>query len=75
MEVYGIFQNQLLKKTKIPPGTKLRLIERKADGTAIVLGTVRVVEEYRHHVLLDFGKYKESRRKVDIAFRIGDVII
>ena len=40
-----------------------------------MLGTVRVVEEYRHHVILDFGKYKESRRKVDIAFRIGDVII
>ena len=75
MEKFGYMQNELLKKTRIPPGTKLKILKRDIEGREIGTRVVKVVEEYRHNVLLDFGDYKESRRKVDIALGICDVII
>lgn len=68
-------QNQLLNKTRIPPGTKLKILKKDIEDRGVETRIVKVVEEYRHHVLLDFGDYKESRRKVDIALGICDVII
>lgn len=40
-----------------------------------VIRRVAVVEKnYKNHVLLDFGKYKECRLKTDILLKTGDVI-
>lgn len=72
MSEFGIIQSELLKKS-IPPGTKLKLIVGDRENGSWVR-TVTVVEEYKNHVLLDFGKYRESRRKVDIALKLGDVV-
>lgn len=72
MSEFGIIQSELLKKS-IPPGTKLKLLVGDRENGSWVR-TVTVVEEYKNHVLLDFGKYRESRRKVDIALKLGDVV-
>ena len=74
MEIFGYMQAELLKKTRIPPGTRLKVIKKDIEGRGIGTRVVKVLEEHKHHVLLDFGAYKESRRKVDIALGICDVI-
>ena len=67
MEVGGIQYAQLLKRTRIFPGDKIKLIIRSDNGHRVGQITAKVLEVYKHHVLLDFGKYKESRRIADIA--------
>lgn len=73
MQEFGIIQKELLKRISIPPGTKLKIEVGNREERSWIR-TVTVIEEYKHHVLLDFGAYRESRRKVDIALKIGDVI-
>lgn len=71
---YGYIYSELVKKTKIPSGTKLKILKKDAIEGGLEKRIVKVVEEYKHHVLLDFGAYKECRRKVDIALGICDAI-
>lgn len=73
MQEFGIIQSELLKKVSIPPGTKLKLLVGDRENGSWIR-TVTVVEEYKHHVLLDFGNYRESRRKVDVVLKLGDVV-
>lgn len=73
MEIGGIQYEQLLKKATIYPGDKIRLTLRSEKGNRIGQITVKVLEVYRHHVVLDFGKWKESRRIADIALGLADV--
>ncbi len=74
MGIFGIRYDDLLRKTKITPGTTLRVLQRGDDGRKIGTVKAKVVEVYRHHVLLDFGKYRESRRKADIVLGLCDVV-
>lgn len=73
MDIFGIRYSELLKK-RIPPGSELKVLKRDVEGRKIGTVIVRVVEEYKHHVVLDFGKYRESRRKADIVLGLCDVI-
>lgn len=57
---------------RIGVGDRLRVM-RVENGMRSVLLT-EVAEVYEHHVVLDFGKYRESRRIVDIELGISDVI-
>ena len=70
MEIGGIQYEQLLRRTRIYSGDKVKINIESDNGRS--LGTIRptVLKRYRHHVLLDFGKYKESRRIADIALGI-----
>ena len=73
MEITGIQYEQLLKNTRIYPGDKIRLMIRSDKGTRLGAITAKVTEVHRHHVVLDFGKYKESRRIADIALGLAEV--
>lgn len=74
MEINGIQYSELLKKTKLLPGTRLKILKKDIEGRGIGTAIVKVVEVHKHHVLLEFGKYRESRRIADIALGICDVI-
>ena len=67
MEVGGIQYERLLKKTRIFPGDKIKITLTSDNGRWIGTINARVLEVHKHHVLLDFGKYKECRRIADIA--------
>ena len=73
MEVFGIKYDDLMRKTVIKPGDKIRLTLRSDNGRSMGQITTKVLEVYRHHVLLDFGKYKECRRIADIALGLVEV--
>lgn len=69
-----IYLNKLLDTTKIKPGTKVKVMYREREGVRLITQakTATVKEVYRHHVLLDFGAYKECRRIADIVMGTGD---
>ena len=69
----GIQYRQLLRKTRIYPGEMITLMIRSDKGHRIGQINVRVLEVYKHHVVLDFGKWKESRRIADIALGLADI--
>lgn len=73
MEIGGIQYKQLLRRTRIYPGDMIMLMIRSDKGHRIGQIKVRVLEVHRHHVVLDFGKWKESRRIADIALGLADV--
>lgn len=73
MDIFGIRYDELLRKTKIKPGDRVKLVLRSDKGHYLGVVTTKVVEVYRHHVLLDFGKYKECRRIADIALGLADI--
>lgn len=64
---YGYIYSELLKRTRIYPGDTVDVMMTSDLGTKLGIRKVKVLEVYRHHVVLDFGKYKESRRIADIA--------
>lgn len=70
MEIGGIQYEQLLRRTRIYPGDKVKINVESDNGRSLGTIIATVLKRYRHHVLLDFGKYKESRRIADIALGI-----
>lgn len=73
MEIGGIQYRQLLRNTRFVPGNKITLGRYSEKGHLMGKVTVKVLEVYRHHVVLDFGKYKESRRIADIALGLAGI--
>lgn len=73
MDIGGIQYSELLRRTKIKPGDEIKLMIRSDRGSKVGVRKVKVVKVYRHHVLLDFGKWKESRRIADIALGLADI--
>ena len=73
VEKHGIPYDKLLAETKLFQGQQVRLVERNQKGEIKRSMYVKVVKRYRHHVLLDFGKYKESRRMADIALGLAEI--
>lgn len=73
VEKYGIPYDKLLTETKLIPGQQVRLVEKNQKGEIRRSMYVKVAKRYRHHVLLDFGKYKESRRIADIALGLAEI--
>lgn len=67
MATVGINYNELLKKTTIRPGDIVQLKIESEKGREIGCINVKVIQVFRHHVLLDFGKWVESRRIADIV--------
>ena len=67
MDIFGIKYSELLKKTRIDPGDTVNVMIYSEKGTRSESRKTKVLEVHRHHVLLDFGKYKECRRIADIA--------
>lgn len=74
MDGYGIKYGDLIRNFRIYPGDVLKIRQKNDNGQVIANKIVTVAAVYTHHVLLDFGGYKESRRKADIAMRTCDVI-
>lgn len=69
----GIRYDDLIRNVTIKPGQTVRVginregdIEERKRKKNIVTATVLRI--YKHHVLLDLGKYKECRRKADLYF-------
>ena len=73
MEIGGIQYRQLLRRTRFVPGDKITLGSYSDNGRFMGKKTLTVLEVYRHHVVLDFGKYKESRRIADIALGLAGI--
>ena len=73
MEIGGIQYEQLLKRTKIFPGDKIKLTLRNEKGGYLGKIVAKVEAVHKHHVLLDFGKYKECRRIADIALGLVEI--
>lgn len=69
--IYCIRSELVLRKSKIKPGDTVKLVPR-GDSERKEIRTVKVLERYRHHALLDFGKYKECRRIVDLELGIAE---
>lgn len=73
MEIIGGIQyKQLLKKARIFPGDRISITLRSDNGRRLGEISAKVVKVYKHHVLLDFGKWKESRRIADIVLGLLD---
>ena len=70
---YQIKLANVLQKSRLKAGDKVTLVLRSEKGRMIGKVTVPVVQRYKHHVLLDFGKYKECRRIVDIEFGLANI--
>ena len=73
MKVEGILYKELLKRTRIVPGDRVRITLRGENGHRTGQINAKVVEVYKHHALLDFGKWKESRRIADIVLGLLDI--
>ena len=71
--VVAIQYEELMKKQRIYPGDKITLYRHSEKGRCIGTVQTKVVSVHRHHVLLDFGKYKESRRIADLALGLADI--
>lgn len=74
MDGYGIKYGDLIRNFRIYPGDVLKIREKNDNGQVICNKKATVAAVYTHHVLLDFGKHKESRRKAEIALGLCDVI-
>ena len=70
---YGYIYSDLLKKTRIYPGDTVGVMMTRDCGHKIGIRRVKVLEVYRHHAVLDFGKWKESRRIADIALGLVSI--
>lgn len=69
--IYYIRNELVLRKSKIKPGDTVKLVPR-GDSEKKEIRNVKVLKRYRHHALLDFGKYKECRRIVDLELGIAE---
>lgn len=69
----GIQYQELLRRVKLKPGDEVKLMIYSDKGARQGIIKTKVVQVFRHHVLLDFGKYKESRRIADIALGLAEI--
>lgn len=67
----GILAKQI-RESDIMPGKKVTVQYR--TPTQVIQHVAVVEKNYRNHVLLNFGKYKECRLKTDILLKTGDVV-
>ena len=74
MDGYGIKYGDLIRNFRIYPGDVLKIRQKDDNGQNVREKRATVAAVYTHHVLLDFGLYKESRKKIDIALRLSDVV-
>lgn len=74
MDGYGIKYGDQVQNFRIFPGDVLKIQGKDEDGRRTDLKRVKVAAVYRHHVLLDMGTHKESRRKADIVLGLCDVV-
>lgn len=73
MEIYGIQYSELLKEAKIYPGDTVNVMITSEQGKKLGTAKAKVLKRYTHHVLLNFGKYKECRRIADIALGLANI--
>lgn len=67
----GILIEQI-RSGYIMPGKKVTVQYR--TPTQVIRRVAVVEKNYKNHVLLDFGKYKECRLKTDILLKTGDIV-
>lgn len=67
----GILSEQI-RNGYIMPGKKVTVQYR--TPTQVIRRVAVVEKNYKNHVLLDFGKYKECRLKTDILLKTGDIV-
>ena len=70
---YGYIYTELLKKTRIDPGDTVNVMITSEQGKRLGVIKTKVLKVYKHHVLLDFGEYKECRRIADIALGLANI--
>lgn len=73
MDTFGIKYSELLKKTRIDPGDTVNVMITSEQGKRLGVIKIKVLKVYKHHVLLDFGEYKECRRIADIALGLANI--
>lgn len=70
----GIMYIDILENMEIRQDEHVKIEMVSEKGVKHGIRKAKVVAVYPHVVLLDFGKYKETRKKVDIFLKLNGVL-